>query len=1129
MTLDVFDAARRAGGPDGEPVGDPLLFAIRRAQASYLRTAIGRTDLPSTDEELQGLRSHAAFLDLKAEDAGADVASDAWYVAGTIYEWLSRLDPIPARYASAPSLTRGPAGDLVRASLAYSSGIHEGSSAVAAERALQAMLRLDGLTAYERAIAGTIMSLLSRRLPECLRHAVAYGSAVREAVTGELADVDPGPTMGVLGRIAEASAAQAAAMLSGSESLFESARIRFEEARRLAAFAADDVHALADRIERVADQMTARSTHRVLVRAGLPRQLARRFAAARPELWTNQVEAIEAGFLEPERAFVLALPTGSGKTFMAQLRILATLDRWPEGWVAYVAPSRALVREVFTDMAAALRPHGIRVQRAVAGAEAAVVLDADEVAAVTTGRTCAILTPERLDLYLRADRRLAESLRLVIIDEAHHIGDPQRGATLETTIAMLRVNAPHAKPVLMSAFMSNIDEARRWLGEDASSHSSPVRPSRQLRGILLRYGEQELSDTWVVGTGAATREEAEPVPGWRTHRRVRRTYAVGALVAMDGRIPRSTPDAPRAYAIPAIAAAHSWQERSRPSVRRARPPWRHVGSTAADIAVDVAAAFSAHPGMVLVFFPQVAQAQAAADRIAQRLEPRPDLEPFAEAIERVAGRDALLARLIRRGCAYHHSGMPDEMARVVESAANADLDVLCATSGLQAGINLPASIVIAVGEWRPGAPARPSPRDFANMAGRAGRPGRETEGLALYLPPSLSWRDPMETAGPFLAPRDRDVALVSALSAHLEDIAENDAPMVFSELPEPVQQALLALWAADMRDPESVEAFLVHTLDGDQVPRQLAGELAAAVTAEAAVRGPRFDVFARTSLPFSAFDAMVDLVPELAQLSEDGAWVGSARRQAESITGLLMRVPWFEDFVRRAAGPGVSADDVSETVGAWVGGADYATLGGILGIIDGRTGRVVKAVDGIASAMAWGSGALLRLTAQEGVAPGAEPLLPYLIRFGVDDPVAAYLRLLGVSDRAGAAAIATLYARETAPSFAAVDEWSQSQEGRAAVREHYAENEVARGATERDLGLEERVRPDPRFFGLTGDHPEWLAPGAIVELRPTGEGAWEARDPITGVTWVVDGVPGAGVAAVSSNADGRLRGVVFVA
>jgi hypothetical protein len=1121
----VLESARQAGiAPHGLD-RDELLDALRRAQIAYLRVALARAEPVLDPANLDALRRHAMYLDLLADSVGPDQASDARHVVGTIYEWLSRLSPSADETAAYPQLTRGRVGDLVRSSLAYSSGRHEASSAFEAQRALEAFAETPQGDPIAAAAASIVLRLLARRFAELLPAADEYGRAVQVAIAaGPSVDVD-WPTAGILGRVAEACACLAAGMVSGTEALLEETGDRLAAIRGLAVASADDVAALLDRLDRVMVEMINRSTFQVLRRAGLSERLARGYAWQRPELWSSQVEAIEAGFLDPDRSFVLSLSTGSGKTFLAQLRILATLERYPESWVAYVAPSRALVREVFTELSRALRPQGVRVQKLVASAEATILADTDEVPVITADRTCAVLTPERLDVYLRSNPDLAARCRLVVVDEAHHISDPDRGARLEALIALLLTKWPESRLVLLSAFMPNSDELQTWLGPNAGVYRSASRPTRQLRGALLRYNEQALPDVWEVGIGRNKRQVGRPEDGWRKWHRRRRTYEIGALLSTDATPPARVPANVGAYALPAIARGTSWTEQS--AARAGHPSKVDYGggTGVADIAVDVGVALAPHPGLVLMFFPGVAWAQSAATRIAAGLVIRDEMRPYANAAAAFLGEEHPLVHALMRGCAFHHAQLPDEVLRIVEAAALTRLDVLCATSGLQAGVNFPASVAVVVGDPRAEG-TKPSPRDFANMAGRAGRPGFETEGLALYLPPSISYGDPLLRARAYLAPEAADLAVTSSLAAQLDLLMQDPEPRTLAELPESIQQLLLGLWAADLREPEALHRFFSRTLAGETNAGPLAEDFAE-VLQQAAEGQQGFASYARTALSYSTCLQIAELEESLAAHFADPAWRASPSEQARTVAQLLLRVEYFRNVVGADLTDAVAGD----LIAAWVDGHDYPVLSQIL---DNQTGhryglsRTVTVTNRLTGYLAWGAGSLISIVASHRDTDAISPLLAYYIRFGVNSGVAAYLRLIGVSDRRESTALAAEYPADADINLAAVQAWSRTPAVREHLGRHYGDNLISRSVTERDLGIE----PDltiavPIFFSTSGPHPAWVAKGSIVSLE--GDGAdWSARDVVSGREWHVGAVPGSGIAAVIGITEERMRGVLFV-
>ena len=65
---------------------------------------------------------------------------------------------------------------------------------------------------------------------------------------------------------------------------------------------------------------------------------------------------------------------------------------------------------------------GISVRTVVAGLEPVGILD-EELAELTTPRTLTILTPEKLDVYFRSRPEAFSECRIVVLDEAHKIGD----------------------------------------------------------------------------------------------------------------------------------------------------------------------------------------------------------------------------------------------------------------------------------------------------------------------------------------------------------------------------------------------------------------------------------------------------------------------------------------------------------------------------------------------------------------------------------------------------------------------------------------------------------------------------------------------------------------------------------
>ena len=92
-----------------------------------------------------------------------------------------------------------------------------------------------------------------------------------------------------------------------------------------------------------------------------------------------------------------------------------------------------------------------------------------------------------------------------------------------------------------------------------------------------------------------------------------------------------------------------------------------------------------------------------------------------------------LVDMLARGVGVHHAGLSDEVRALIEWLAEAGkLRVLCATSTIAQGINFPVSSVFLASRYVPqGALYNKEmpPRDFWNLAGRAGRMHHDSVGV----------------------------------------------------------------------------------------------------------------------------------------------------------------------------------------------------------------------------------------------------------------------------------------------------------------------------------------------------------------------------------------------------------------
>ena len=222
------------------------------------------------------------------------------------------------------------------------------------------------------------------------------------------------------------------------------------------------------------------------VRALTSRQARPMFELLPPQ----RAALVEQGLLDQAKtAVVVDLPTSGGKTLLAQFRILQALNQFDadDGWVAYVAPTRALTAQVARTLRQDFEPAGVRVEQLTAAVE----VDAFEEELLTgTDHAFDVLvaTPEKLSLVIR-NRRVERPLALIVMDEAHNIEDTERGMRIELLLATVKRDCPKANFLLLMPYVEDSESIARWLahdidaGQSISLGTSPWKPNERIIGL----------------------------------------------------------------------------------------------------------------------------------------------------------------------------------------------------------------------------------------------------------------------------------------------------------------------------------------------------------------------------------------------------------------------------------------------------------------------------------------------------------------------------------------------------------------------------------------------------------------------------------------------------------------------
>ena len=192
------------------------------------------------------------------------------------------------------------------------------------------------------------------------------------------------------------------------------------------------------------------------------------------ELYPPQAAAVEAGVTAGEN-LVASVPTASGKTLIAAMAMLSTVERG--GKALYIVPLRALASEKRAEFAE-YEPHGVDIGVSTGNyeSEGGWLADKDVVVA----------TSEKVDSLVRNNAPWLEDVSCVVADEVHLVDDGERGPTLEVTLAKLRKLTADLQTVALSATIGNAEELAAWL--DAELIDSDWRPIDLRKGV--HYGDE---------------------------------------------------------------------------------------------------------------------------------------------------------------------------------------------------------------------------------------------------------------------------------------------------------------------------------------------------------------------------------------------------------------------------------------------------------------------------------------------------------------------------------------------------------------------------------------------------------------------------------------------------------------
>lgn len=697
----------------------------------------------------------------------------------------------------------------------------------------------------------------------------------------------------------------------------------------------------------------------------------------------------EKGLLgSSRRAVVVSLPTSSGKTLIAQFRILQALNQFEHerGWVAYLAPTKALVNQITRQLRqdfSSLNPPVI-----VERVSPALEVDNVEMGLLQINDPALefrvlVTTPEKLDLMLRQgwESKIGRPLTLVVVDEAHNIQSIHRGLKLELLLATINKECQRAQFLLLTPFINNAREVARWLGganSDDISLSVDWQPNDRVIGIVQ------------AKKGEALRGNSFDYQMFlETIHTTRKTLVVDEVLTLPkceeiAKTFRKVTDQSTLAAV----TAQELQKRGPVIVMHQRPDWVWLLAEKFKIIENKNDLSSEKVKLVQQFL----------------------------ALE--FGADFPLIDLLGYGVGVHHAGLSDEVRSLMEWLFEEnELRFLAATTTISQGVNFPVSGMVMASHQYPYGDDMP-PEDFWNIAGRAGRIGHGSLGVVALVADD---QNKTEKLRGFINNRTDDLnsALIQ-LAESAKDLLNDLGKIVYTNPEWSSFLQYLAHTYRQMGEPESfidqIEQVLRGTLGFEKLRSQnspIANQLLGGIHnyLEYLQRpGQPLKLVDSTGFSLQSINTVLTNKGDISSSSWDSNTLfRNDNKTLQKMMGVLLKVPELRKNLEAATGGNSpNGKKLALIIKDWVNGVSVPEIAKSYFMQEGDdlTKAVTKCGQNLFGKLtqtaSWGLGALLSITGSDLPEEQLKVLsnLPSRVYYGVNSDAAIVLRLLGVSREA---------------------------------------------------------------------------------------------------------------------------------
>ncbi|WP_430814005.1 DEAD/DEAH box helicase [Carboxylicivirga sp. RSCT41] len=456
----------------------------------------------------------------------------------------------------------------------------------------------------------------------------------------------------------------------------------------------------------------------------------KKLAIERPFLWENHIDAIKTNYLEPGVSSVITLPTGAGKSTLAELKIASTLYSGKK--VIYLVPTHALEDQVNKNLKQLFKEfEPINIEF---GGEYTEFEDIERFPIL-------VITPERCLSLLNINQSLFDRIGLVVFDEFHlihgvDIKKDRRAIDAMYCLLSLFSQVPLADYLLTSAMVENGNEISSWIekvtGRECKTFNSTWKPTRQLHGCLVYESSRIEELQKIISSNFQKRKTKNP----------------------PAKLKREMTLEPQCF----FSLKNVWETEANNDYFKSKildhnvvlginNYWK-LTSNRNEIAAKLAIQFSKLGLKTLVFVDDPRITKSTCKTISEHLEDNDNTynqfvashEESIKALSLELGSFEHSYFHEHRNVGVHHGLLlPIERSLIENYFKHSNgSSVLVATATLAQGINLPAEVVIIAGDDRfdedGGNRQRVNPHELLNAAGRAGRAGLSAQGAVILIP-----------------------------------------------------------------------------------------------------------------------------------------------------------------------------------------------------------------------------------------------------------------------------------------------------------------------------------------------------------------------------------------------------------